>query len=144
MKGLQKWKVFMAQEKVTLIGRLIAWLGRLVGRLLSAKPTLDEKPPSGSRVVGRLSDREIHKQMLLRIMRDLSEEYYASGWISGLEHYLWNLALRQNTVEGQMLLRCAEISGGWWIWDDKAGGHVFVPLAAWQSAYREDEMLEPA
>jgi hypothetical protein len=143
VKGLQKWKVFMAQEKVTLIGRLIAWLGTLVGRLLSGKPKLTESPPSGNRALGRLSDREIHKQMLLRIMRDLSDEYYASGWMIGLEHYLWNLALRQNTVEGQMLLRCAEISG-WWIWDDKAGGHVFVPLAAWQSAYREDEMLEPA
>jgi hypothetical protein len=134
----------MAQEKVTLIGRLIAWLGSVVGRLFPDQPKLDEKPPIGKRALGRLSDREIHKQILLRIMRDLSEEYYASGWMQGLEHYLWNLALRQNTVEGQMLLRCAEISGGWWIWDDKAGGHVFVPILAWQSAYREDEMLEPA
>jgi hypothetical protein len=134
----------MAQEKVTLIGRLIRWLGNAIGTLFSGKPKLTENPPSGNRALGRLSDREIHKQMLLRIMRDLSEEYYGSGWMSGLEHYLWNLALRQNTIEGQMLLRCAEISGGWWIWDDKAGGHVFVPLAAWQSAYREDEMLEPA
>jgi hypothetical protein len=133
----------MAQEKVTLIGRLIRWLGNAIGTLFSGKPRLNENPPSGSRALGRLSDREIHKQMLLRIMRDLSEEYYGSGWMSGLEHYLWNLALRQNTVEGQMLLRCAEISGGWWIWDDRADGHVFVPLAAWQSAYREDEMLEP-
>jgi len=133
----------MAQEKVTLIARLIAWLGRRIGTLFSGKTKLTEKPPCGNSALGRLSDREIHKQILLRIMRDLSEEYYAAGWMSGLEHYLWNLALRQNTVEGQMLLYCAETSGGWWIWDDKAGGHVFVPLAAWKSAYREDELLEP-
>jgi len=134
----------MMQEKVTLIGKWIRWLGNAIGMLFSGKTRLTEKPPSGNRALGRLSDREIHKQILLRIMRDLSEEYYGSGWMIGLEHYLWNLALRQNTVEGQMLLYCAEASGGWWIWDDKAGGHVFVPLAAWQSAYREDEMLEPA
>jgi hypothetical protein len=132
----------MAQEKVTLIGRLTAWLGSVVGRLLSAKPRLDQKPPSGNRALGRLSDREIHKQILLRIMRDLSEEYYAAGWMRGLEHYLWNLALRQNTVEGQMLLYCAETSGGWWIWDDNVG-HLFIPLAAWKAQYREDEILEP-
>jgi hypothetical protein len=134
----------MMQEKVTRIGKLIRWLGNAIGMLFSGKTRLTEKPPSGNRALGRLSDREIHKQILLRIMRDLSEEYYGSGWMIGLEHYLWNLALRQNTVEGQMLLYCAEASGGWWIWDEKAGGHVFVPLAAWQSAYREDEMLEPA
>lgn len=133
----------MAQEKVTLIGKLIQWLGSVIGTLFSGKTRLTEKPPSGSRALGRLSDREIHKQILLRIMRDLSEEYYSAGWVIGLEHYLWNLALRQNTVEGQMLLYCAETSGGWWIWDDKAGGHVFVPLAAWKSVYREDELLEP-
>ena len=133
----------MAQEKVTLIGRLTAWLGIVVGRLFSGKPVLREKPPLGNRALGRVSDREIHKQILLRIMRDLSEEYYGSGWMIGLEHYLWNLALRQSTVEGQMLLYCAETSGGWWIWDDKAGGHVFVPLAAWKPVYREDEILEP-
>jgi hypothetical protein len=98
----------MAQEKVTRIGKLIAWLGTLVGRLFLGKPKLKEKPPSGNRVLGRISDREIHKQILLRIMRDLSEEYYAAGWMIGLEHYLWNLALRQNTMEGQMLLYCGK------------------------------------
>jgi len=133
----------MAQEKVTRIGRLIAWLGTLVGRLFSEKPKLSEKPPSGNRAYGRISDREIHKQILLRIMRDLSEEYYGSGWMIGLEHYLWNLALRQDTTEGQMLLYCAEASGGWWVWDDTVG-HLFIPLAAWRGQYREDEMLEPA
>lgn len=133
----------MVQEKVTRIARLTRWLGIAIGTLFSGKPQLTENPPNGNRIIGRLSDREIHKQILLRIMRDLSEEYYASGWIIGLEHYLWNLALRQNTVEGQMLLYCAETSGGWWIWDDKAAGHVFVPLASWKSVYREDEILEP-
>jgi hypothetical protein len=140
---MHKWKASMAQEKVTCIAKLTRWLGNAIGTLFSGKPQLTENPPCGNRALGRLSDREIHKQILLRIMRDLSEEYYGSGWMIGLEHYLWNLALRQNTVEGQMLLYCAEVSGGWWIWDNKAGGHVFVPLAAWKPVYREDEILEP-
>jgi len=137
------WAVNTVQEKATLTEKLTVLLGKLVGTLFSRKPKLTNPPPVGVSVLGRLSDREIHKQILLRIMRDLSEEYYASGWIIGLEHYLWNLALRQNTVEGQMLLYCAETSGGWWIWDDKAGGHVFVPLAAWKPVYREEEIIEP-
>lgn len=141
---VKKWKVNMVQEKETFIVRWIKRLGIAIGTLFLGKPKLQENPPIGNRALGRLSDREIHKQILLRIMRDLSEEYYASGWIRGLEHYLWNLALRQNTVEGQMLMQCAEISGGWWIWDDKTDGYAFVPLAAWIPVYREDEILEPA
>ena len=143
MKGVLLWVVNTLLEKATAIVQWIKRLGIGIGTLFSGKPRLTEKPPSGNRALGRLSDREIHKQILLRIMRDLSEEYYGAGWMIGLEHYLWNLALRQNTVEGQMLLYCAETSGGWWIWDDKAGGHVFVPLAAWKPVYREDEILEP-
>ena len=143
MKGVLLWVVNTLLEKATAIVQWIKRLGIGIGTLFLGKPRLTEKPPSGNRALGRLSDREIHKQILLRIMRDLSEVYYSAGWMIGLEHYLWNLALRQNTVEGQMLLYCAEVSGGWWIWDDKAGGHVFVPLAAWKPVYREDEILEP-
>jgi hypothetical protein len=143
MKGVSSWVANTLRAKVTAIVQWIVSLGTGIGRLFSGKPTLNEKPPSGNRALGRLSDREIHKQILLRIMRDLSEEYYGAGWIIGLEHYLWNLALRQNTVEGQMLLYCSEVSGGWWVWDDQVG-HLFIPLAVWKTQYREDEVLEPA
>ena len=99
-----------AQEKVTPIARLIAWLGRVGG-----KPPLAPKdhPPSGTVVSGRMGGREIHRKILLRVMHNLSEEYYGAGWIVGLEHYLWHMALRQSTEEGQILLYCAETSGGW-------------------------------
>ena len=129
----------MAQEKVTRIGRLIAWLGSVVG-----KPPLAPKdtPPSGTPARGKLPAREIHKRILLRVMRDLSEEHYCAGWIIGLEHYLWTLALRQNTEERQILLYCAEACGGWWMWDDERGENVFVPLPIWKTLYKESEMLE--
>jgi hypothetical protein len=129
----------MAQEKVTRIGRLIAWLGTLVG-----KPPLapKEDPPKGTPAKGKLPAREIHKRILLRVMRDISEEYYCAGWIIGLEHYLWTLALRQNTEEGQILLYCAEVCGGWWAWDDDRGENVFVPLPVWKTIYNESEMVE--
>jgi hypothetical protein len=129
----------MAQEKVTLIARLIAWLGRLIG-----KPPLAPKdePPKGTPAKGKLPAREIHKRILLRVMRDISEEQYSAGWIIGLEHYLWTLALRQNTEEGQILLYCAEVCGGWWVWDDERGENVFVPLPVWKTIYNESEMME--
>jgi hypothetical protein len=128
------------QEKATPIARLIAWLGRVGG-----KPPLAPKdlPPSGTSINGRMGGREIHRKILLRVMHNLSEEYYGAGWIVGLEHYLWHMALRQSTEEGQILLYCAETSGGWWMWDDSQGGPLFVPLAVWRTAYNENEMALP-
>ena len=101
-----------AQEKVTPIARLIAWLGRVGG-----KPPLAPKdhPPSGTAVSGRMGGREIHRKILLRVMHNLSEEYYGAGWIVGLEHYLWH----------------------------SQGGPLFVPLAVWRTAYNENEMALP-
>ena len=100
-------------------------------------------PPKRNSSKGKLQGREIHRKILLRVMHNLSEEYYGAGWIVGLEHYLWHMALRQSTEEGQILLYCAETSGGWWMWDDSQGGPLFVPLAVWRTAYNENEMALP-
>lgn len=130
--------------KVTNIVSWIQSCGQKIGMLFSAKEKLPPllSPLEGTKVMGRLSGREIHRLILLRVMRDLSEERYCSGWMIGLEHYLWHLALQKNTEEGQILMYCAEMSGGWWMWDDSKDGPLFVPLVAWMSAYNDKEIME--
>lgn len=141
MKGAMQWVVNTLRAKATAIVQWIKRLGIGIGKRSSETKPAD-LPPCGVAAKGKLQGKEIHRKILLRVMRDLSEQYYGCGWIVGLEHYLWTLALRQDTEEGQILLYCAEMSGGWWMWDDKQDAAVFVPLPIWRSAYNENEMAE--
>lgn len=139
------WKDNTVQEKVTPIANWIVRLGIGVGRLFGGRKP--EPNPSGNPVRGRLGAKEIHRNLLLRLMRELSEEYYAAGWIVGLEFYLWHMAVtKPNTEEAQLLIFCAEASGGWWMWDESKGGPLFVPLPIWTAQYQQqgNEILEPA
>lgn len=85
----------------------------------------------------------MHRTILLVFMRKLSEDYYCSGWMTGLEHYLWHMVEKKKTEEGQILEYLAEVAGGWWMWDDAMGGPIFVPLVAWKKAYDDSMVIEP-
>jgi hypothetical protein len=139
------WKDNTVQERVTPIANWIVRLGIAVGRLFGGRKA--EPSPNGNPVRGRLTAKEIHRALLLRTMRDLSEQYYTAGWIIGLEFYLWHTATtKPHTEEGQTLMFLAEASGGWWMWDDGKGGPLFVPLPIWTEQYQQhgNEILEPA
>lgn len=140
---IERWKENMERGRETPIAQLIGWLGSVIGMRSSEKPKF--KSPNGNPAFGRISTRELHRAMLFRLMRSLSEEYFASGWMHGLELSLWHMALKGNSEEGQMLLYCAETAGGWWVWDDERGGNVFVPLPAWRQMYEDyaGEIAEP-
>lgn len=139
----ERWKESMEQGREIPIVRLIGWLGRAIGMRSSEKPKVQS--PSGNRIHGKISTREIHRQLLLRLMRSLSEDYYCAGWMHGLELSLWHMALRQDSEEGQILLYCAETAGGWWIWDDQRDNNVFIPLPVWRGMYDEyaGSIVEP-
>lgn len=139
----ERWKESMEQGREIPIVRLIGWLGTVTGLRSSAKPKFQS--PSGVRALGKISVREIHRQILLRLMHSLSEEYYCARWMHGLELSLWHMALRQDSEEGQILLYCAESAGGWWIWDDEQERNVFIALPVWRKMYDEyaGSILEP-
>lgn len=140
---IERWKESMEQGRETPIAQLIGWLGSVIGMRSSEKPKIES--PRGNAAFGRVSVREIHRDMLFRLMRSLSEEFYGSGWMHGLELSLWHMALNGSTQEGQMLMYCAEGAGGWWIWDDQQGKNVFIPLPIWRKMYDEyaGEIMEP-
>jgi hypothetical protein len=140
---VERWKANMEQGREIPIVRLIGWLGSVIGMRSSEKPKF--KSPSGNRALGRASTRELHKMMLFRLMRSMSEEYFAAGWMHGLELSLWHMALKGDSYEGQMLLMCAETAGGWWVWDDDRDENVFVPLPVWRQMYEQyaGEIAEP-
>jgi len=64
---------------------------------------------------------ELAREVLLRRMRDYSEDYHCAGWLSGLEFLLWE----EQTVEDKSpsaemrakirgeLHALSEIAGGW-------------------------------
>jgi hypothetical protein len=75
---------------------------------------------------------------LVALMRDLSEETYSAGWLSGLEHMLWRLVqggtagvFDPDDASVDLLRGLSEQAGGWWRWDKAMGGEVFVPMAEW-------------
>lgn len=68
-------------------------------------------------------------------MRDMSEETYCAGWLSGLEHSLWRMLSEGGdhtfgigtvtATDCDRMRRLSEKAGGWWTYDR------FVPIAAW-------------
>ena len=67
---------------------------------------------------------------LLARMRYESEAYWAAGWMMGIEFQLWHQAHNGDHPELKVL---AELSEGWWMWDEEEEGEnpVFVPLDRW-------------
>ena len=86
-------------------------------------------------------------QALLRLMQEISEDYWAAGWLTDLEYSLWRLARGDpsgiqpawpaSTEDGAELRRLSDLCGGWWAWDQKALDVRFVPTEEWQ-AHVED------
>jgi hypothetical protein len=83
---------------------------------------------------------ELARETLLRMMRDISEDCWCAGWLSGLEFTLWNAVTTGKmesgwgVVEDRDLLRMKylhELTGGWWMWTDGDGGQRFVTTEEW-------------
>lgn len=89
-------------------------------------------------------------ERLREMMGDLSEECWCASWLMGCEHALWEMVEEEpgkdhrwgmGTVlaaEVDDLRRMSAEAGGWWRWDEAAGGLVFVPMAEWTTPRRAE------
>jgi len=87
---------------------------------------------------------------LVSLMRRMSEDYWAAGWLMGLEHDLWKMSFEGSNqafglgVDGiaieerakliELCVRCQ----GWWLWDEVHGGERFATLDEWLPRYQDD------
>lgn len=80
-------------------------------------------------------------KLLCKQMGEISEEYYCSGWLDGLEFRLWDMVKGGNCSFGMGTVKEEEVkslsflseqSGGWWMFDDKLGQQMFVSLQEWE------------
>ena len=93
---------------------------------------------------GMLNRAALAQEVLLSRMKLLSEDFYAAGWISGLEFDVWEMAqvhphkLWAHEVTDDMsksFRDLATIANGWWVSSHtvrlKEKGPVFISIAEW-------------
>lgn len=76
---------------------------------------------------------------LADLMSQISEEAFCAGWMSGLEHSLWEIIHSDRRSYGQTVLTEQQVSRlrslsercGGWIRYDFEKGEVFVPRDVW-------------
>lgn len=89
-------------------------------------------------------------QDLLRWIERFSMHNHSSGWATGIEYRLWNLATVgksyatwMNEIEAKhtadMLLAMAEAAGGWWRRNQGLISREFITLDRWRKIYAERE-----
>lgn len=73
---------------------------------------------------------------LLGLMLGISEEFWCAGWMTGLEHDLWEAPAGKSYGMGTISERQAtllkllsEECDGWWWWND---GPKFIRLDTWR------------
>ena len=103
---------------------------------------------------GTYSDGEL-KSLLVDLIAELSEDYYAAGWLDGIEFELWQLIhdvdrgpitlriwTRRSDLESLNDLRqLMVLTESWAMWDDDAGTPVIVNMPQWQEALRRRRCL---
>lgn len=91
-------------------------------------------------------------QDLYEEMSDLSEEGICAGWIMGNEYHLWCWLQglddgssaypmwgdrRGGDIDKARVRALHERCGGWVVWDDAAGGAVYLPTGDWLARFKE-------
>jgi hypothetical protein len=79
--------------------------------------------------------------LLGRFMSDLSEEYWAAGWLHDLEFILWRAvqedAGRFDAASVARLRYLSSKCGGWVVWHESPQYRRWVSLAEWEGRYAE-------
>lgn len=110
---------------------------QLEGAVVAVPPADDHDVPSGAERLP--ADRRTCAALLGRLMSDLSEDYWAAGWLIDLEFELW-----QAVTGGKAWITAAEVArlryfsgkcGGWIVFNDGPPYRRYVPLAEWLNAY---------
>jgi hypothetical protein len=84
--------------------------------------------------------QELARDLLARMMSDLSEDCWRAAWMNDLEFVLWD-ALRTGKASSGLvgiserdiarLKGLHEAAGGWWIWPKGEGAMRFVTTEEW-------------
>ena len=94
------------------------------------------------------SEAEIMGSVLLRVMRDHSEDLHNEPWHTGLEIEIWDAVLAGESGDtkhfytAHMFRHLATKAGGWWMWDDAQERPVFLPKRMWLKAYAELKRIQ--
>ena len=93
--------------------------------------------------------KSLLKDYLLKLMRELSEDWTACGWYINLEYYLWMTVtespLLDNEYEADFfscidesvrkkLKLTASLCNGWWVYDSS---NRFVEMSEWEDMYNK-------
>ena len=90
--------------------------------------------------VCRMDEQNITVGQLRKVMSCISEERWCAGWMSKLEHMLWDAGTgrRENLCTPEEIEQLKVLSGkcaGWIIWDEQAKNKRFVPMQDWLRLY---------
>jgi hypothetical protein len=100
--------------------------------------------------------REYAKALLLDRMEEISEDFWAAGWMGGLEYDLWAIAQEGGGPYGMGVIspECAaelrqlsEDAGGWWVWNKDATDprlRLFLTPEEWAVDRAEEEARREA
>ncbi len=96
------------------------------------------------------SIRRSLRKRLLSLMRDISEDHYCAGWMSGLEYSLWQAVLQYprpyefglGPIEEENVLELKDLAEElqeWAVWGGETGEKL-IPLEDWRRIFAAHEM----
>ena len=94
-------------------------------------------------VLLHLNEPQIAAELLIMLMRHLSQEQFATPWSDTLESQLWEAAHRQHNMfqkQSEQARYLSEKCQGWATWDAVTNQPKYVSLSEWEDMYGERRM----
>ena len=91
-------------------------------------------------VLLHLNEPQIAADLLIMLMRHMSQEYFATPWSGALESQLWEAVHGQRNTfqkQGEQARYLSEKCQGWATWDATANQPKYVSLSEWEGMYGE-------
>ena len=128
-------------DRAVRLGSPRVWMEAVAGLGVEAEivhgAVADADLPAGAESLP--AEARLGAGLLARFMSDLSQDYWAAGWLTGLEFELWTAVWEEASRVGQAnaarLRYLSSTCGGWIIWADT--GPRYVPLEEWRTRYDE-------
>jgi hypothetical protein len=128
-------------DRAVRLGNPSVWMEAVAGLGVEAEivhgAVADTDLPAGAESLP--AEARLCAGLLARFMSDLSEDYWAAGWLTGLEFELWTAVREEASRVGQAnaarLRYLSSKCGGWIVWGGR--GPRYVTLEEWQARYDE-------
>jgi len=129
-------------DRAVRLGDPRVWMEAVEGLRVEAEIGREEAEADSDLPAGAASlptEARLCAGLLARFMSDLSEDYWAAGWLVGLEFELWSAvredATRIGPANAARLRYLSSKCGGWIVWDET--GLRYVPLDEWRERYEQ-------